>query len=87
MTSISDLLTNSGKILSRNSPAILAAAGVTGVIGTAYLAAKGSFKAARVLAEEPEELTPREKSRNYLALLRSCHDLWRWYYWRNSLLP
>lgn len=43
------LLTNAIKQLRRNSPEILTALGVTGVITTAYLTAKASFQAADVL--------------------------------------
>lgn len=46
---ISLLFTNTIKQFKRNSPEILTAFGVTGVITTAYLTAKASFKAAEVL--------------------------------------
>lgn len=43
------LVTNTIKQLKRNSPEILTALGVSGVVTTAYLTAKASFKAAQVL--------------------------------------
>jgi hypothetical protein len=42
------------RTLTRNSPAILSALGVSGTITTAYLAGKASFKAVRVLDKEKE---------------------------------
>lgn len=71
--SVVHLLKKSEKLLADNSPAILTAIGVTGVITTAYFTGKASFKAAEVLRENqpwdlneigkpgPEPLTPREK--------------------------
>lgn len=44
------LFTNTIKQLKRNSPEILTALGVSGVITTAYLTAKASFKAAEVIS-------------------------------------
>lgn len=57
------LFTNTGKQLKRNSPEILTALGVSGVITTAYLTAKASFKAAEVLSDTdlPEGRTERIK--------------------------
>lgn len=44
-----------GKIAADNSPAILTAIGVTGTLTTAYLAAKGAFKSAEVIADAEEK--------------------------------
>lgn len=70
--SVVHLLKKSEKLLADNSPAILTAIGVTGVITTAYFTGKASFKAASILEAADEEkrttgyvrgygLTPREK--------------------------
>lgn len=48
------LFKRAGKVAADNSPAILTAIGVTGTLATAYLAAKGAFKAAEVLGEAAE---------------------------------
>lgn len=48
---ISGVLTNFSKTIKSNSPEILTALGVSGVITTTYLAAKASFKAAEVIRE------------------------------------
>lgn len=59
---ITKLITRSGQLLSRNSSTLMTAAAVTGVVGTAYLAAKASFKVAKVIEEDlPEEATVRDK--------------------------
>jgi hypothetical protein len=59
-----------GKVAADNSPAILTSIGVTGVVASAYLAAKGAFQAADIItkaqAEEDKgevghELTTEEK--------------------------
>lgn len=47
MKSITPLAKTVKQLLRRNSPAILTGIGVTGVVSTAYLAAKASFEAAR----------------------------------------
>lgn len=44
-----------GKVAADNSPAILTSIGVTGVVASAYLAAKGAFKAADIITEAAEE--------------------------------
>ena len=57
------------KFTSDNTPAILTAVGVVGTLTTAYLTGKASFKAAqilddqetRVIRDQEEPLTPREK--------------------------
>lgn len=46
-----DLTSKTSKIVADNSPAILTAIGVTGVVTTAYLTGRASFKAAEVLRE------------------------------------
>jgi len=57
MPSISEIAKRATKFASNNSPAILTATAVTGVVTTAVLAAKASFEAADILAME-EELRP-----------------------------
>lgn len=47
-----NLISNILKTVKSNSPEILTALGVTGVVSTAYLSAKGSFKAAEIIQEE-----------------------------------
>lgn len=64
MPSISEIAKRVTKLASDNSPAILTATAVTGVVTTAVLAAKASFEAADILAME-EELRPDE----YLRML------------------
>lgn len=59
MPSISEIAKRASKLVSDNSPAILTATAVTGVVTTAVLAAKASFEAADILAIE-EELHPEE---------------------------
>lgn len=59
---ISNLTTNIGKSLKSNSPTILTALGICGVIVTSYLTAKASFKAAEVINKEQWELDSFEKS-------------------------
>lgn len=50
----SNLFANLAKTVKSNSPEILTALGVTGVMTTAYLSAKGSFKAAEIIADEED---------------------------------
>lgn len=59
-----------GKFVADNSPTLLTAFGVFGLVGTAYLAGKASFRAADLIREEeslllvdgePEPLLPKEK--------------------------
>lgn len=61
----SDFFQRAGKLAADNSPAILTAIGVTGVLTTAYLTGKTSFKAARLIDEtetfEKKALEPKEK--------------------------
>lgn len=47
------ITSKTGKIVADNSPVILTGLGVAGVVTTAYLAGKASFKAAEVLAANP----------------------------------
>lgn len=54
---ISDLIKNASKIASDNSPAILTSVGVAGVLTTALLTGKASFKAAKVIDAEQHERT------------------------------
>jgi hypothetical protein len=49
--SLADAVRRAGKIVADNSPVLLTAVGVTGVITTAYLTGKASFKAAAILEE------------------------------------
>lgn len=59
---ISDLAANVGKHLKRNSPTIFTALSICGVVATAYLASKASFKAVDVINKEQEHLDSFEKS-------------------------
>ncbi|AWN05908.1 hypothetical protein SEA_CRICKO_43 [Streptomyces phage CricKo] len=52
---LSALFQRAGKVAAKNSPAILSAIGVTGTITTAYLAAKGAFRAKEILDEAQTE--------------------------------
>lgn len=49
---LNDLLSNIQKTIKANSPEILTALGVSGVVTTAYLTAKASFKAGQVIQKE-----------------------------------
>ena len=53
------------KLAADNSPAILTAIGVAGVLSTAYLAARGAFKSARVLDENESSLHPLEPKQKF----------------------
>lgn len=46
---LSNITSKTSKIVSDNSPAILTAMGVTGLVATAYLTGKASFKAAEII--------------------------------------
>jgi hypothetical protein len=61
--SFADLVKRASKLATDNSPAILTAIGVTGVVTTAYLTGKATFKAAEILNNDVrgELLEPREK--------------------------
>lgn len=52
------LFKGAGRTVAENSPAILTALAVTGTITTAVLAAKGAFKASKILDEKSSETTP-----------------------------
>jgi len=56
-------LTRTIKILKSNSPEILTALSVSGVISTSYLTGKASFNAARQLETELPDLTTKEKAK------------------------
>jgi hypothetical protein len=62
MIDIGPLLKQAGKVVAKNSPAILTAIGVTGTISTAIFAARGAFQAADVLRGAQEEHDQEEKS-------------------------
>lgn len=56
-------LVNQGKKLAiDNAPTILTVVGAAGVVGTAYLTGKASFKAAQILGEESPHLNAKEKA-------------------------
>lgn len=66
------------KLIADNSPAILTAVGVTGVVATAYLTGRATFKAAQLIAlrqnlhdldEKSHEFTPKEN----LELVWKCY--------------
>lgn len=57
----SDIFAKSLDTVKRNSPEILTAFGVSGVIGTAYFAAKAGYQTARLLESEPPDLDLKEK--------------------------
>ena len=71
MTTLNQIFGKAEKLVRTNSPAILAALGVSGTIATAYLTAKASFKSAdRIRKAEPQPTTTKEKAqlvwRNYI---------------------
>lgn len=51
MNAIVDIFNKAERLVQNNSSSILTAFGISGTIGTAYLASKASFKAAHVLSE------------------------------------
>lgn len=57
------LITNTIKKAKANSPEILTGLGVAGVLSTAYLSARGGFKAAQKLESEPPNQSWKEKGR------------------------
>ena len=64
MISLSDAARRAGKLIADNSPVLLTALGVTGLITTAYLTGKATFKAAEILEENDtysDPLTAKEK--------------------------
>jgi hypothetical protein len=60
MRNLAQLATKAQKLIADNSPVILTAIGVTGAVTTAYLAARASFKAAEILAENEMSNDPLE---------------------------
>lgn len=71
-----NLIANIIKTVKSNSPEILTALGVTGVVSTAYLSAKGSFQAAEIIAEEENGEThpdKRERFRERTKLVWKCY--------------
>lgn len=52
---------NAERMVTRNSPNILTALGVAGLVGTAYLTARAAYKHAQIMGEESPSLTPREE--------------------------
>lgn len=56
MTSLVDLAKKAEKFAVDNSPLILTTVGVTGVVATAFLTGKASFKAAEVIEKEEQKL-------------------------------
>lgn len=52
-----DLTSKTSKLVADNSPAILTAIGVTGVVTTAYLTGKATFKAAEIINDEEFVIT------------------------------
>lgn len=60
---IGDLVVKTNKVLSDNSPVILTALGVSGVVGTSYLAGKASYTSAVRLAAESPHLSKRQRAK------------------------
>lgn len=60
--SLSELARRAGKLTIDNSPSLLTAIGITGVVTTAYLTGKASFKAAEVIRAEQIRLDMYETS-------------------------
>lgn len=58
-----------GQVLHRNSPAILTAAGVTGTVTTAYLAAKAGYQTAQRLEGQPPGWRDKELIKEKLLLV------------------
>lgn len=56
-TTLPSVIRKVERLVSDNSPAILTAIGVTGVVGTAYLTGKATVKATRILDEEKARAT------------------------------
>ena len=71
---LSGLVTKFSKSVKSNSPEILTALGVSGVITTAYLAAKASFQAAEILLDRDNagRITDEEEKR-YKHLVWKCY--------------
>jgi hypothetical protein len=58
---ITELLKTAQKVVTDNSPAILTAVGVAGVVTTAILTGKASYKASRILGEASPHLPTKDK--------------------------
>lgn len=58
---LSILVTNAKKTLKQNSPEILTALSISGVVTTAYLTGKASFQAHSKLESEPPDLSVKDK--------------------------
>jgi hypothetical protein len=61
MSKLKTVLFGTRKVLHANAPTILAGFAVSGTVTTAYLAAKGAYKARGRIGAYPENLTNREK--------------------------
>jgi len=72
------LAKRAGKIARDNSPAILTAIGVTGVVTTAYLTGKATFKAAEIL-RDAEEIRKTEFEEDELAFQNKFELVWKLY--------
>lgn len=62
MIPLSQVARRAGKLVTDNSPAILTSAAVAGVLSTAVLAAKGSFKASHILEDQDPTAPVKEKA-------------------------
>ncbi len=58
-----EVLTETTKTIKSNSPEILTALAVAGVIATSYLAVRATFKAAKQLKDEPDSLSFKERAK------------------------
>lgn len=67
-----------GKIAADNSPAILTAIGATGVLTTAYLTGKATFKAAEIIQEAQEKENAAEKGHS-LEVKEKFDLVWKLY--------
>jgi hypothetical protein len=72
------LAKRAGKIARDNSPAILTAIGVTGVVTTAYLTGKATFKAAEIL-RDAEEIRKTEFEEDELSFQNKFELVWKLY--------
>lgn len=83
MKNLHGIVKQAEKFASDNSPAILTALGLTGVVTTAYLAAKASFKASDVLEEARKEkswrLTNQEDTHYSFTTKEWFELLWKLY--------
>lgn len=72
----SSMIKQAGRLVSHHSPAILVGAGAAGVAFTAFLTAKASFKAARIIDREQQRLDEEEISRP-LEMKEKVELVWR----------